>query len=141
MYIEANVPERHITSISKGKKVEVYLPVLGENIPTQIKQVGNYINPANRTFKIEVPLPNDNKMIKPNLTAKIKVNDYTNEKALLIPQSIISENAEGKQYVYVVENKKGQIGIAKRAFITTGKSEGEEIVCDFLSDSDFKTSK
>jgi RND family efflux transporter MFP subunit len=127
MYIEANVPERHITSISKGKKVEVYLPVLGENIPTQIKQVGNYINPANRTFKIEVPLPNDNKMIKPNLTAKIKVNDYTNEKALLIPQSIISENAAGEQYIYVIENKINNLGIAQKTTIETGKTQGDFI--------------
>ena len=127
MYVESNVPERHLKSVTKDKKVEVDLPVLGETIHTTVSQVGSYINPANRTFRIEVPLSNKDNMIKPNLTAKIKINDYTNEKALLIPQSIISENAEGKQYVYVVENRKGNIGIAKRAFIVTGKSEGDAI--------------
>jgi len=127
MHVETNVPEVHLKSVTKDKKVEVNLPVLAETIHTKISQVGSYINPANRTFKIQVPLTNKDEMIKPNLTAKIRINDYSNDKALLIPQSIISENAEGKQYVYVVENKKGQIGIAKRAFITTGKSEGGDI--------------
>ena len=127
MHVETNVPERHLKSVSKNKKVEVELPVLGETIYTKISQVGSFINPANRTFKIEVPLLNDKGLIKPNLTAKIKVNDYTNEKALLIPQSIISENAEGKQYVYVIENKKEKIGIAKKAFIVSGKSEGDYV--------------
>jgi RND family efflux transporter MFP subunit len=127
MHVETNVPERHLKSVTINKNVEVELPVLGETIAAKISQVGSFINPANRTFKIEVPLPNSKGMIKPNLTAKINVNDYTNEKALLIPQSIISENAEGKQYVYVIKNKKGQIGVAKKAFITSGKSEGDYI--------------
>ena len=68
----------------------------------KIRQAGNFINPANRTFKIEVAIPNKDKSIKPNLTAKLKINDYTNEKAILIPQSIISENAEGEQYIYII---------------------------------------
>jgi membrane fusion protein (multidrug efflux system) len=127
MHVETNVPESHLKSVTLNKKVEVELSVLGETVITKISQVGNFINPANRTFKIEVPLPNNKGLIKPNLTAKIRVNDYTNEKALLIPQSIISENAEGKQYVYVIENKKEEIGIAKKAFITSGKSEGDYI--------------
>ena len=127
MHVETNVPESYIKSVTKNKKVEVELTVLDEVIATKISQVGSFINPANRTFKIEVPLPNNKGLIKPNLTAKIKVNDYTNEKALLVPLSIISENAKGKQYVYVVKNKKGKIGIAKKAFITSGKSEGEYI--------------
>ena len=66
-------------------------------------------------------------MIKPNLTAKIKVNDYTNEKALLIPQSIISENAAGEQYVYVIENKINNLGIAQKTIIETGKTQGDFI--------------
>ena len=127
MHIETDVPERHLTSVTKDKTVEVGLPVLGETILTKVGQVGSYINPANRTFKIEIPLTNESKMIKPNLTAKIKINDYTNEKALLIPQSIISENANGEEYVYVIKNKKGGLGVAEKAVIETGKSEGDYI--------------
>ncbi len=127
MYIETDVPERHIAYVEKNKNVEVNLPVLEETIHTKISQVGNYINPANRTFKIEVPVPNDNKMIKPNLTAKIRINDYTNEKALLIPQSIISENAAGQQYIYLITNKINNLGMAQKVIIETGKTEGDFI--------------
>ncbi len=127
MHIETDVPERHLKSVTKDKSVEVDLPVLGETVVTKVAQVGSFINPANRTFKIEIPLTNESKMIKPNLTAKIKINDYTNEKALLIPQSVISENAKGEEYVYVITKKKGGIGVAKKAIIETGKSEGDYI--------------
>lgn len=127
MYIETDVPESYITSIKKGKNVEVEFPVLGEKLTSKIRQAGNFINPANRTFKVEVGVPNHEGKIKPNLTAKLRINDYSNEKAILIPQSIISENAKGEQYVYVVENIKDQVGTAKQIIITTGKTQGDII--------------
>lgn len=127
MYIETDVPESYITSIKKGKNVEVEFPVLGEKLTSKIRQAGNFINPANRTFKVEVEVPNKDGSIKPNLTAKLKINDYSNENAILIPQSIISENANGEQYVYVVENIKDQVGTAKQIIITTGKTQGNII--------------
>ncbi len=127
MYIEINVPERYISSIIQGKDVLVDFPILGKTINAKVRQAGNFINPANRTFKIEVAVPNKDKTIKPNLTAKLKINDYTNEKVILIPQSIISENAEGQQYVYTIKDKKENKASAKRVIIETGKTQGDYI--------------
>ena len=128
MYIETNVPESYISSITKNKNVEVYFPVLGKTVYAKVRQAGHYINPANRTFKVEIAIQNKDKSIKPNLTAKLKINDYTNEKALLIPQSIISENANGQQYIYIIKDKKeNNKGVAKRVIIKTGKTQGDVI--------------
>ena len=128
MYIEAEVPESYIKNITIGKKVEVFFPVLGKTIETKIRQVGNFINPSNRAFKIEIYVPNKSGNIKPNLTARLKINDYTSEKAVLIPQSIISENAEGEQYVYLIHNKKNnKYATAKKTIIETGKTQGDVI--------------
>lgn len=128
MYIETDVPERYITNVIKNKKVEVEFPVLGKTIETKIRQVGDVINPTNRTFRVEIAVPNKNHSIKPNLTAKLKINDYTSENALLIPLSIISENAKGEQYIYVISEKNSNNkGVAKRVIITTGKSQGDLI--------------
>ena len=128
MYIEANIPEQYITQISKNKIVEVEFPVLNRSVNAKIRQVGNYINPANRTFKIEVAVPNKDQSIKPNLTAKLKINDYSNENSLLIPQSIISENASGEQYVYIVENiKENNEALVKKVIIQTGRTQGDMI--------------
>ena len=128
MYIETEVPERYISNITIGKDVEVYFPVLGKTITTKIRQVGNYINPNNRSFMVEVGIPSNGGTVKPNLTAKVKINDYTNEKAILIPQSIISENAEGDQYTYVTSDKDTEnIAEARRVIIKTGKTQGDLI--------------
>ena len=123
MYIETDVPESHITNVTKNKNVIVELPILNKIINTKVRQAGSFINPANRTFKIEVSTPNKDKTIKPNLTAKLKINDYSNPKAMLIPQSIISENANGEQYVYVVKDRNGNLGVSERVIIKTGKTQ------------------
>lgn len=128
MYISTEVPERYIASITKNKKVKIAFPVLGLNVHSTIRQVASFINPSNRSFKIEVPVNNKNGNIKPNLTARLQINDYTNSKAILIPQSIISENANGEQFIYVVKNKKAnKEAIAERVVIKTGKTQGDVI--------------
>ncbi len=127
MYIEAEVPETYLNSITKGKEVEAYFSVLSKTVLAKVTQSSNYIQPGNRTFKVTVSLPNKDKSIKPNLTAKLKINDYTNPNALLIYQSLISENAQGKQYVYVIRQNEQQKNVAKKTFVTTGKVQGDYV--------------
>jgi RND family efflux transporter MFP subunit len=128
MYIETDVPETYIGNITENKAVEVSFPVLGEIVHSKIRQVGNYINPNNRSFKIEIGVPNLNGKVKPNLTAKLKLNDYTNTNAVLIPQSIISENSKGEQFIYIVKDKKeNNEAVTERLIIETGKTQGDFI--------------
>jgi membrane fusion protein (multidrug efflux system) len=137
MYIETAVPEKYISNVTKGKNVEVFLPMLSKTVNTKIRETGNFINPANRTFMIEIEIPNSDKSIKPNLTAKLKINDYTSRKAILIPQSIISENAEGQQYVYIITDLNGTKGIAKQTVVITGKTQGDVIeILEGISEGD-----
>jgi len=124
MYIEVDVPETYLGQVTKGKEAIVYFPVLGDSVNTKIRETGNFINPSNRSFSIEIPVPNKNRTIKPNLTAKVRLNDYTNANAILIPQSIISENATGDQYAYVSsEPNENNEALVTRRIITTGKTQ------------------
>ena len=122
------MPERYIASVTKNKEVKVEFPVLGEFLTSSVRQVGSFINPNNRSFKIEVPVVNKNGNVKPNLTAKLQINDYTDSRAILIPQSIISENANGEQFIYIIKNKnKNNEAVAERVIIKTGKTQGNFI--------------
>lgn len=128
MYVEAEVPENYVSSITKGKKVQVHFPILGKTITSSVRQVGNFINPNNRSFKVEIDVPNPKKDIKPNLTVQLKINDYQNKNAVLLPQSIISENAQGEQYIYVVVDKQNNgEATAQKVLIETGKTQGDII--------------
>lgn len=137
MYIKTDVPETYISDVTEGKIVEVSFPVLGETIQTKVKQTASYINPNNRTFKAEVEIPNKNKQIKPNLTARLKINDYTNEDAIMVPQNIISENAQGEQYLYILDKLNGDKAVAKQVIVETGKTQGDKIeILNGLNDGD-----
>lgn len=137
MYVKTDVPETYITDVVKGKDVELFFPVLGKTINAKVGQTGNYINPNNRTYNVEIDIPNKDKSIKPNLTARLKINDYTNESAIMIPQSIISENSEGEQFVYKLDSISSDKATASRVIIKTGKTQGDVIeVIEGLSNGD-----
>ena len=127
MYIVTDVPEKYVANIKRNKDVLVDFPILNKQIESKIRQVGDFIDPNNRTFKVEVSVPDMDSSIKPNLTAKLRINDYTNERALLIPQSVISENANGEQYIYIVKERDGDQAVAEKITIETGLTQGDVI--------------
>jgi RND family efflux transporter MFP subunit len=126
VYVEVDVPETHITSIGEGSKVQVNLPAIGEEIDARIARVSKVINPSNRSFTVEIPLNNKSGFIRPNLMASVAINDYSNKSAIMIPQSVVSENAEGQQYCFALE-KSTEGYIAKRLIIKTGKTSEDFI--------------
>ena len=128
MYVKADVPERYLSTVVVGKTATLNIPVIGESIETKVRQTGNYINPDNRTFTVEVNVPNPDGIIKPNLSARLKINDYTNEKANLIPLNVISENSKNEQYVFLaVSEGETNKAVAKQQIIETGRTQGDFI--------------
>lgn len=121
MYVEADVPENYLSKISKGTEVKVNIGSVGREFEGKISQVGNNINPNNRTFRIEVAVPNEKGLVKPNQIATIKLNDYTSENAIVIPESSIQKNAQGENIVYVLEQENEKnFGTAKKVVVETG---------------------
>ncbi len=133
MTISAYIPESYITSVTKGKTVKAFFPILNTSAETEVTQASNFINPTSRNFKVEMAVPNTINA-KPNMTVKLDINDYHNEQAFLIPQSIISENEHNQQYIYTIQ-KNGAITTAQKTFINVGKTQGDAIeVLSGLSD-------
>jgi len=128
MYVTVDAPERYLGKFKKGEQAYVELPVLGKKLDTKIRQTGNYIAASNRSFEVELGIPNPDHTIKPNLNAKVYINDYSNENAIMIPLSVISENANGEQYVYTITKTSNEgVDIAHRRIITTGENDGQRI--------------
>jgi len=71
MYVEVEVPEAHLPTVTPGKLVEVHFPILGKTLQSKVKQTSNFINPGNRSFRVEIPVSNKDGNIKPNLTAEL----------------------------------------------------------------------
>ena len=128
MYAEADVPERYLSQIKRGTTAFVNIPVLNLELETNVRQTGTFINPVNRSFRVETPLENTFEMIMPNLNCKLKINDYSNPSALMIPLGVIKENANGQKYVYkLIPEDKKQVFRTQQAFIELGKKSFDKV--------------
>ena len=135
IYAESFVSEKYISFIGEGTEAIVQIPLLNMEYKSSVNQTGNFINPSNRTFRIEVPVENFDNRIKQNLDAKIKINIYKKDDAIVIPLRIVREDALGKNFVYVMseDNKEG-VYLTSKQFITLGnKSEDKVEVTEGLA--------
>ncbi len=126
MKVEADVPENYISSVKQGSDVQIEIPNLNKKLQSKIVKVGSSINPSNRTFNIEVHIPNTDGTIKPNLMAKIKILDYKNPNAFVVPTQVVKQDAKNNFYVYTISKINKNEGVAKKTIIVKGKSSGNQ---------------
>jgi RND family efflux transporter MFP subunit len=122
MYVTTSVPETYIGKLKAGTEVDVFLTSLGKTYKGKVRQVGNYINPNNRSFGIEVSVPNPDNLLRPNQVAKLKIIDYTVKDAIVVPTNVVQEDGEKNKFVFIVTNVIGKKGIAKKIIVKVGKS-------------------
>ena len=119
LFIEADISESYISVLAKGDSVAITFPSLNKTITTKVSATGSIINPNNRTFKVEVFLPNLPE-VKPNMISVLKIQDYKNSASVVIPAHLILADTKG-DYVFIVEN-----GLAKKKYVTRGYSSDDE---------------
>lgn len=122
MYVSTSVPETYIGKLNTGTNVDVYLTSLNKTYTGRIRQVANNINPNNRTFSIEVSVPNKENLLRPNQVAKLKIVDYTSKNAIVVPTNVVQEDGEKNNFVYIVTNATATSGVAKKVIVTVGQS-------------------
>ncbi|MBB6324964.1 RND family efflux transporter MFP subunit [Algoriphagus iocasae] len=119
LFIEADISESYIGVLSKGDSVDVNFPSINKDIQTKVSSVGAIINPNNRTFKVEVFLPNITN-VKPNMISVLKILDYQSADAVIVPSYLILSDNRG-DYVFTVEN-----GKALKKYVVRGKTFDKE---------------
>ena len=136
MFVSTSVPESYIGKLKIGDNVEVFLTSLNKIYQGKVRQVGNFINPSNRSFGVEVSIPNPDNLLRPNQVAKLKIIDYTNKDAVVVPTNVIQEDGKGNKYVYIVEGSDGKTGTAKKVIVEVGKSSNNvtEIISGLSAD-------
>jgi membrane fusion protein (multidrug efflux system) len=122
MYVSTSVPETYIGKLKAGTVVDVFLTSLGKTYKGKVRQVGSYINPSNRSFGIEVSIPNPDNLLRPNQVAKLKIIDYSANNAIVVPTNVIQEDGEHNRFVFVATNINGKKAVAKKVIVKVGKS-------------------
>ena len=131
MYVSTTVPETYIGKLKPGTEVDVFLTSLGKTYKGKVRQVANFINPSNRSFGIEVSVPNPDNLFRPNQVAKLKIIDYTTNNAIVVPTNVVQEDGEHNKFVFIATNVNGKSGVAKKVLVKVGKSSNN--VTEILS--------
>lgn len=134
--VVADVPEAMIRSIKKGDKVKVKIPNLDYEKNLRVTRIGSSVNPANRTFKVEVNVSNPKGELKPNLLAYMFINDLHEDDVISIPVNLIQQEVGGKEYVYTAL-KRDTSFVANKSYIKKGENfEGMVIITEGLRPGD-----
>ena len=112
VYIESEITETYLKAITKGTKALVHFNSINTTIEASITQVGNFINPNNRSFKTRIDIKNTNNDLKANLLANIKINDF-NASGIVIPSKFIQQDRNGNTFVYVLEAEENTLKVVK----------------------------
>ncbi len=130
--VAANVPEKFLRNVKKGEMMSIEVPALDMKTKGRVTMLGRTINPANRTFKVEVNLPNPKGLLKPNLLANMLLNDFSVKDVITVPLELVQQEVSGKDYVFI--KKDGAEGaMAEKIYVTTGESyDGNIIISEGL---------
>jgi len=123
--VVAKVSDTYAGSVRKGDAVQIEFPDINKSMTSRISFVSTTVDPLSRTFTIEAPLSSSSSF-KPNMLARIKINDQTVENALVIDRNIV-QNTENGQLVYVAETE-GNKTVAKARTVKTGDSYNGRVV-------------
>ncbi len=115
--VKADVPESYSGSINTGDNVRIVFPDADDSLVTKVSFAAKVIDPSSRSFGIEIKLPQV-KALRPNMTAIIKVADYSKENSIAVPLNAIQRSETG-DYLFINQN-----GVAKKVNVKVGATYG-----------------
>lgn len=129
--IVATVSEKHYLNIKEGTLIDVSFPNYSDTVlHLAITNVGNYIEPTNRTFRIMSSIKN-NKLLLPNMLAEVSITDLKVEKGIVISSKAILKDENNKDFVFVAEpskDKKGSYSLKKVNIEVVEKYDGQALI-------------
>ncbi len=106
--VQADVAENYASVVKTGSSVMLIFPDLRDTLLTKVSYAERMINNVSRTYATYIPLPASNKY-QPNMIAKVKIATYQNNRAFVLPVSLIQKTELGN-FVYIAdENKKAKL--------------------------------
>lgn len=127
--IRGGVPERFAPDVRAGADAEVRFDVLPDRtFEGRLSYVGSVIHPQNRTFRVELRLPNPDGAVKPEMVADVTLVRRRFDSALVVPQEALVREEDGFVAFVVEEGEAGPVATARPVEIRT--SQRNEVVVD-----------
>lgn len=135
MKVKAEVSESYAAKVKKGAGVMLHFPDLNKEMNSTISFVERVIDPMTRSFTTEAKLIGAEGEFHPNMVAVLKIIDYENPQALVLPINTVQNIGEG-HIVYVAEVT-GNKTVARKRSVTLGQMyDGKVEIISGLSAND-----
>lgn len=99
------ISEGDYTKVRKGMKVEISAEALpGKTYEGRINRIYPTIDPATRTFLVEILVQNNNRELRPGMFARVNVN-FGERRSVLIPDvAVVRQQGSGEKFVYILQS-------------------------------------
>lgn len=104
--VNVDISDSYSGEIKVGQRAEVRVNAYEDEVFTgYVKKISSAVNPANRTFLVEVELPNPSYKLKAGMFTEVSIYTKRHKNVVLVPREAILET-EDKNYVFVVKDKR-----------------------------------
>lgn len=131
-----NVSESYFTQVKVGKEVDIRLDVYGiEKFEGKVTLVYPTIDPATRTFQVEIKLTNNDQRVRPGMFARATMHFGSSQHVVIPDQAVVKQAGSGDRYVYIYKN--GKVSYEKvdlgrrmdnRYEVLSGVQDGDQVV-------------
>ena len=128
------ISESDYTKVKKGDSVVINADALPElTFNGKVEKIYPTVDPATRTFTIEVVVANNYSTLRPGMFARVTVDFGSNNNVVIPDVAVVKQQGSGERFVYVL-NADGTVTYQK---VVLGRRMGTEYeVLEGLSDGD-----
>lgn len=127
--VAAGIPERYAGDVKVNAPVRVTFGVLpGQVFDGRIAFVGSTVNPRNRTFEVEVVIPNTGRVIKPEIVANLAVTRRDLDASIVVPQEALVRVEDG--FVTFVAETEDGVDVARVRPVVLGVAQRNRVVVE-----------
>lgn len=99
------VSENDMASIRAGMPVDVTFDAYPDRaFAGTIQRIYPTVDPATRTFRVEVQIQNPDEAVKPGMFARVNLNMGERSNVVVPDRAIVKQTGSGNRYVYVYSN-------------------------------------
>lgn len=122
--VNASVPETDLQQVKIGSAAAVYISSIDSTFPGKVVEVGSLAEPTTRSFTVKIELKNPNLIIRPGMTAEIKMMSGRKTDIIAVPGEAVLRDLDNTSYVFVADEVRKQ---AFRRKISLGRMAGNNI--------------
>jgi RND family efflux transporter MFP subunit len=118
--VNVNISEQYFRFVKVGTEVSLEVDIFpDETFAGSVSLIYPAIDPATRTFMVEVAIPNTENKLRPGMFARCIIN-MGDKEAVMVPDIAVQKQiGTNERYVYVIKD-----GVAERHTVTVGRLIG-----------------